>query len=292
MISIVISSRNEAENLSDTVACLLENSGSEAFEIVVVDDGSDDGSGEAAARRFAGDSRVKVLRAEGLGVARARNLGAKASHGETLVFLDGHCWCPPGWLEQLTDPLADPRVGLTGPAFADLVTDDGACGYGVAWPQPDLSMSWLERQADTPYPVPLLPGGCGAMRRALFDRLGGHDAGMGRWGSEGEELSLNVWLSGYEVWVIPDCVVRHLFRTRHPYCVMAADVLHNRLRLAAVHFSNQRLARVLDHCRDEPEFGRALAALIQGDTVLRRSICWETRIRDDDWWSRRFGLPW
>jgi len=83
-----------------------------------------------------------------------------------------------------------------------------------------------------------------------------------------------------------------VFVTGCPSIDIAADVLHNRLRLAAVHFSNQRLARVLDHCRDEPEFGRALAALIQGDTVLRRSICWETRIRDDNWWSGRFGLPW
>jgi len=292
VISVVISSRNEAENLTDTVACLLENPHGAGFEIVVVDDGSNDGSGEAKARRFAGDPRVRVLRAEGLGVARARNLGAKAAHGEILVFLDGHCWCPPGWLERLSAPLADPRVGLTGPAFADLVSDDGACGYGVAWREPDLSMSWLDQQADTPYQVPLLPGGCGAMRRELFDRLGGHDAGMGRWGYEGEELSLNVWLSGYEVWVVPDCVVRHLFRASHPYPVESAGVLHNRLRLAAVHFSCQRLARVLERFRDEPEFGGAIATLIQGDTARRRRVCQKSRARDDEWWCQRFAVPW
>jgi len=292
VISIVVPARNEAENLSDTVGCLLETSGDAAFEIVVVDDGSEDGSGAAADQRFAGDPRVRVLRAEGLGAARARNLGAQAAYGEILVFLDGHCWCPPGWLAELTAPLADPRIGLTGPAFADLLSDHGARGYGVAWPGPDLSMSWLDRQADTPYPVPLLPGGCGALRRDLFDRLGGFDAGMGCWGFEGEELSLNVWLSGYEVWIVPDCLVRHLFRARHPYPVVPADVLHNRLRLASVHFSGQRLARVIERCHAEPEFGHALAALIQGDTAQRRSVCRETRVRDDDWWCRRFALSW
>lgn len=292
MISIVIPARNEGDNLPDTVGCLLETTADAEFEIVVVDDGSEDGSGDATARRFAGDGRVRVLRGEGLGAAAARNLGGGAARGDILIFMDGHCWCPPGWLERLTAPLADPRVGLTGPAFADLLTDDGACGYGITWPEADLGMAWLERQGDAPYPVPLQPGGCGALRRELFEQLGGFDAGMGCWGYEGEEFSLRVWLAGREVWVIPDCLVRHLFRPRHPYPVLPADVLRNRLRLASVHFSDDRLARVIERSRAEPQFAPALAALIQGDTERRRLACRKTRRRDDDWWSQRFALAW
>jgi hypothetical protein len=53
-----------------------------------------------------------------------------------------------------------------------------------------------------------------------------------------------------------------------------------------------RLARVIERCHDEPEFAPAMAALIQGDTGERRLACRKTRVRDDDWWCRRFGLWW
>ena len=51
---------------------------------------------------------------------RARDLGARAAQGAQVVFLDGRCFAPPGWLAGLVAPLADPGIGLVGCAFADL----------------------------------------------------------------------------------------------------------------------------------------------------------------------------
>ena len=167
-VSVVIPSHNEGENLVDTVDCVLANSSSEAIEVLVVDDGSTDGSGERVAARFAADPRVRVLRASETGVAGARNLGARQSTGHLLVFLDSHCYTPPGWLPRLTEPLADPAVGMIGPAFASLEHGNGARGLGITWRGPSLEIEWLPQQQEAPYPVPLLPGGCQAMRRADF----------------------------------------------------------------------------------------------------------------------------
>lgn len=270
-VSLIIAARNEGDNLVDMVSSLLETGSTLRVEIVVVDDGSTDGSGERLARRFSGRPDVMCRRTRGVGVAAARNLGAEIARGETLVFLDGHCWCPPGWLETLVAPLEKAGVGLAGPAFTDLVRDGAGIGCGVYWPHPDLKMQWLQRRAGGAYAVPLMPGGCDAIRRERFAALGGYDVGMGRWGSEGEELSLRVWASGHEVHGVPDCLIRHLFREHHPYSVDAAEVLRNRLRMATVHFPARQLAQVLEYNNAEPNLTRAMTILSAGGAQQLRA---------------------
>ncbi|HSB71323.1 MAG TPA: glycosyltransferase [Candidatus Methylomirabilis sp.] len=290
-VSVVIPSHNEGENLVDTVDCVLANSSTSALEVLVVDDGSTDGSGERVSMRFATDRRVRVVRTSELGVAGARNLGARQSTGHLLVFLDGHCYTPPGWLPTLTEPLADPAVGMIGPAFTSLEHGNGARGLGVTWRGPSLEIEWLPQQQEAPYPVPLLPGGCQAMRRADFEALGRYDGGMTRWGSEDVELSLRVWLMGYQVLVQPAVLIYHLFRQRHPYPVDGGKVLYNRLRMALLHLSEERVARVIDSMKDWPEFAQSLIWLLGSDVVERRRYYQAHRPRDDEWFCRRFSCP-
>lgn len=88
-VSLVIAAKNEGDNLVDMIACLLEAENSLSFEIVLVDDGSIDGSGERAARFFGDHPGFRRHRTKGIGVAAARNCGADMARGATLVFLTG-----------------------------------------------------------------------------------------------------------------------------------------------------------------------------------------------------------
>jgi glycosyltransferase involved in cell wall biosynthesis len=288
--SIVIAAHNEGDNLLDMVACILENTASPDFEVVVVDDGSTDNSAQKITRRFSGKQPVNVVRTSGLGVARARNQGARAASGDTLVFMDGHCYTPPGWLPALLAPLSDLGVGIVGPAFADLRKNDGGVGFGITWAGINLEMQWLSRQAEAPYAIPLLPGGCEALRKQDFDRMGGYDEGMTRWGSEAQELSLRAWLMGYEVMVNPGIIIYHLFREAHPYRVDMAGVIYNRLRMALLHFNLGRVARVFDFFKGMPEFSRIMTRLLASDVMARRSL-WQAQYRHNDhWFLEKFGL--
>lgn len=288
-VSIVIPAHNEGENLLDTVRCILENTTYPDFEVVVVDDGSTDNSGDHIASLFGGDGRVSVVRAEGLGVAGARNFGIHPATGEILVFLDGHCYTPPGWMTALIAPLADPQVGMVGPSLASLHHGDGTRGLGITWRDASLEMEWLLEMGDLPYPVPLLPGGCQIMRRADFERIGGYDSGMTRWGSEDQELSLRTWLMGYEVVVQPQVVIYHLFRETHPYPVDMQRIIYNRLRMAILHLSGDRLIRVLEHYTDTPGFSQIMIWLLESDAMDRRREFQEQRRWDDDWFCTRFN---
>jgi glycosyltransferase involved in cell wall biosynthesis len=72
------------------------------FEVVVVDDGSVDGSLEEAARHRPGLERVIVMQAGGAGAVAARCLGISRAEGEILAFTDSDCRPVPDWLARGT----------------------------------------------------------------------------------------------------------------------------------------------------------------------------------------------
>lgn len=287
-ISVILPSHNEGDNLVDTVGCVLRNSGEVPLEIVVVDDGSDDGSSDRVLER-ANDAPVRVVRGQNLGVVGARNLGAEHARGEVLVFLDAHCYVRPAWLGALAATAAQPGVGLAGPACASLAAGQGPFGCGMTFTDPRLSVAWLPPLATAPYAVPLICGCCQALRREVFGALGGYDSGMTRWGSEDHEICLRVHGLGLEVAVVPQSMIFHLFRDRHTYRVEGVEVLYNLLRMAFVHLSDAGFARVVDAYRPCPALRPSLDLLAASDADARRNRWRATRRRDDDWLRARFA---
>src|SRR4051812_17355391 len=94
--SVVITAWNAAATLPRTLAALAaQELDPGSYEVIVVDNGSDDGSG-AIARAAPGSVRV-VERAHGL-AGEARNEGAAAASGQVLAFTDADCYPSASWL--------------------------------------------------------------------------------------------------------------------------------------------------------------------------------------------------
>ncbi|MFB3906579.1 MAG: glycosyltransferase family 2 protein [Acidobacteriota bacterium] len=108
MLSVVIPVRNEAERLSRCLRSLKAQSAA-GFEILVVDDGSDDASAEVACREGA-----RVMRQEKKGAAAARNRGIREAAGDVILFTDADCVCDPHWVERLGRPLLAGKDGAVG----------------------------------------------------------------------------------------------------------------------------------------------------------------------------------
>ena len=285
-LSVVVISLNEGESLRLTVDNLQDTLPPQS-EIIVVDDRSTDGSVDFLSGGYPG---VTLLRpAERLGVARARNFGAQHATGDVLVFSDAHVRVPEGWSAPLLELLGRSNVGAVAPAIGTLQPAAAAStGYGQKWSDASLAVGWLSQQSSTPYPVPLLCGCFIAVRRDVFTEIGGFDSGMVVWGAEDSELSIRLWTLGYECWVAPEVDVQHAFRARFPYEVKWEPVLHNRLRLATMHFGPRRLQRVVERLKKYDEFAAASVRLLTGDLAARRSTLRSHRRYDDDWFFGNF----
>lgn len=286
LVSIVVPTLNEGSNLIDTVDVVLRNSEALNPEIIVVDDGSTDGTAAALETRFNG--RITRIDGPGLGVAQARNAGAKVAAGEIIVFLDGHCYVPPGWLGALVAPFRHRDTALVGPAFGS-IRDSRSVACGVTWRDAGLGNVWLPAGARDPC-VPFHIGACQAVRADVFAEVGGFDAGMTRWGSEDIELCLRLWLLGYDVRAARDSRVVHLFRTARPYDVDVADIIHNHVRLALLHFDERRIEQVIARVFALQGAERALMRALTGGIAAERTALDRRRKRDLGWLFHRFGI--
>ena len=161
LVSVIIPVRDRRDLL---VACLdgLGAQTFESFEVVVVDDGSTDGSGEAAEAQRCGAVAVRVVRLGGGGAVAARIAGVDAARGEILAFTDSDCVPAPEWLEHLVKAIeggADIVQGRTEPART---------------PRPLERTVWGIRE-DGLYAT------CNvAYRRAAYEKAGGFDIDASR----------------------------------------------------------------------------------------------------------------
>ena len=275
-ISVVVPALNEAPTITDTISSLRETL-PRGSEIIVVDDGSQDDTARNALRH---GRAVRLLRSTGgLGVARARNWGAAEARGEVVAFSDAHVAVEAGTWQALVDGLIDRRVGGVAPRVIGF--DTSGWGYGMSMTEPSMALDWLPKRGDESDVGHLC--GCFTMfRRETFGAVGGFDGGMPCWGWEDAELSIRLWLLGYELRVIAAGGVAHLFRAASPYRVDPVWALHNQLRLAFAHFGVERLRTVLARLAEHPLFDAALERCLRSDILSRRATLFRLRKRDDD----------
>lgn len=122
-VSAVIPAYNRAHLLGEAIASALEQ-GYAPLEIIVVDDGSTDATGDVA-RSFTG---VRVIRQENQGVAAARNAGIAASRGELIAFLDSDdTWTRDKLRVQVGHHENHPEVGYSVTHLRNVLAPGVAC---------------------------------------------------------------------------------------------------------------------------------------------------------------------
>jgi len=285
-ISVILPATNESVMLERTVESFAASLPVDS-EIIVVDNGSTDGCADFLLREQR--ENVHLLRStEALGVAAARNLGLARARGEIVIFSDAHIDVPERFWEPLAATLDLPHVGVVAPGIGVMGKPDRDAAYGQRIAEASLRVEWLPWQAAEPYPVPSLGGGFMAMRHDTLKQAGAFDEGMPQWGSEDLEICVRYWLLGYEVWVVPEVTVLHYFRNKRPYGLQWHLVTHNLLRVALLHFNEERTARVTSALRNRTRFGPALAHAVESDVWQKRADFAARRVRDDDWLFERF----
>ncbi|OHE57752.1 MAG: hypothetical protein A2Z47_05000 [Thermodesulfovibrio sp. RBG_19FT_COMBO_42_12] len=105
-ISVIIPTFNSAKELTKCLESFkTQTLSNENFEVIVVDDGSNDGTKDAAAKY-----PVRYMYQQNRGPAAARNNGANQAQGEIILFTDADCEPQPNWIEEMIKPLDNPQV--------------------------------------------------------------------------------------------------------------------------------------------------------------------------------------
>lgn len=185
-----------------------------AHEIVLVDDASTDGTRDwlHTLDSPSGGAPIRVLLNDSnLGFARTCNRGAAAAAGEFLFFLNNDLEFPPGWFAPLLATVRDPRTGLAGNlqlhAATGAVDHTGHVFDQRGKPRHDTSRPLLARLTGRRN-VAALTGACFAIRRNLWQSLGGFDEGFVN-GGEDIDLCLRALARGLRNRVALRSVVRH-----------------------------------------------------------------------------------
>lgn len=101
-ISVVLATRDRADRLRTAVQSVRSQS-YDHWELIVVDDGSVDGTPAVLEAVAADDERIRVLRADGAGAGAARNAGLDAATGGWVAFLDDDNVMAPDWLRAIAE---------------------------------------------------------------------------------------------------------------------------------------------------------------------------------------------
>src|SRR5207247_11362295 len=111
--SVVIPPRNRCATLATLLERVAPQAQAAAAEVVVVDNGSTDGTPETL-RQLEADGKLRIVFEPIPGATRARNAGARAARGDVLAFIDDDALPADGWLAALLVPFANPRVAAAG----------------------------------------------------------------------------------------------------------------------------------------------------------------------------------
>ena len=232
-IAVIVSTFERPGHLARCLRSLANQTGVDGrFEIVVTDDGSQDGTPELVAQ-FAKQAEFAVhwvtQPQQGFRLARCRNNGVRVSQAAYLLFTDGDCIFPP---DHLAQHLAGRKPGVAragdcvrlerepSEAIDDRAIDSGAF-VSLADSKPRRRMRAAARKAKfyqlTGNPIrPKLIGANIAVWRSDFERVNGFDEAFVGWGCEDDDFARRLRKSGVKIQTILDrTYAYHLWHPPH-----------------------------------------------------------------------------
>lgn len=196
-VSVYIPAYNVADFLAPAIESLLSQS-LPPDEIVVIDDGSRDGT-PAIARRY---PQVTLISHDtNRGLATARNTALRTARNELVASLDADCVAEPSWLAELARNFTDPRVAGVGGKLTEGIQRNTA----DRWRAVHMPQHW----GDTPLRGPAYLFGCNNLfRKSAILSVGGYDERM-RTNGEDTDLCARLREKGWEFLYVPSARAIH-----------------------------------------------------------------------------------
>ncbi len=203
-VSIVIPGHNCAKTIQDTLrACTNQNYSKDLLEVVFVDDGSSDDTGEIV-KKFP----VKYFWQNQGGPAKARNRGWKEAGGDIIFFTDSDCIPDKNWVPLLLNNFDIENIGAVGGSYGISNFNNilASC----------IHAEIMYRHKNMPRDTKALGSYSLAIPRKILEELGGFNEAYSTSSAEDNDLSYRLFEKGYKLFFEPGTLVYH----RHPEKLM------------------------------------------------------------------------
>ncbi|MEW2437763.1 bifunctional polysaccharide deacetylase/glycosyltransferase family 2 protein [Streptomyces caniferus] len=217
-VTVLVPAYNEEAGIESTVRSLLAST-HRWLQVIVIDDGSTDGTAEIAAR--IGDPRVRVIRQVNAGKAAALNTGLAHARYEIVVMVDADTVFEPDAVYRLIQPLAHPAVG----AVSGNTKVGNRRRLLGRWQHLEYVFGFnLDRRMfEVLECMPTVPGAIGAFRRDALRGVGGVSEDTL---AEDTDLTMALWQAGWQVvyeesaiaWTEVPTSLGQLWRQRYRWC--------------------------------------------------------------------------
>ncbi len=273
-ISVIVPNYNGREILGNCLDSLF-NHDRTPDQVVVVDNGSSDGSTESVRSNF---PKVRLVElSTNTGFTGANNAGIQAADGELIVLLNNDCVVEPGWLASLEKRMNDSSVGAATSSMrniADLAVMDSAGGE-IDWMgfSRDIGKGSPSTDFQRPMELPFPCGGAVMIRRSALP-----DGTKLFWDElfiyqEDLDLGFELLRRGWKVVYEPEAVVRHMHSatTGRGSFFKEQLCIRNRLLVLRKHFDLETFSKLQPVIKKWQGYWAAVS-LLRGRTTLFRAI--------------------
>jgi hypothetical protein len=213
-VSVVIVNYNGEKYIKQCVDSVLKSAGAK-FEVVIVENGSTDGSLKLLKKEYGKSKLVRIVESgENLFFSGGSNLGARKADGDWLVFLNSDTVVEPDWLVELVKQAKKDKKQLLQPKILsakakNLIDNAGGRyvwpGFGVGVGRRQID----EGQFDGKRQVDFANGTCLMIKRKFFFEIGGFDEWY-RFFYEDVDLNLRAKKMGGKAMAVGESVIHHL----------------------------------------------------------------------------------
>lgn len=207
--SIILVTRGGLDYTRSCVESIRRHTAAGSYELILVDNGSDDGTAAWAKEEL----NIHVIEnSYNAGFSKGCNQGAAAASGELILLLNNDTLVTPGWLDGLKRGLfSDSTVGAVGPVTNSAYYWTQIPSHYTTLEELDqFSESVRQSGGGTPLEERLkLIGFCMLLRREAFEEAGGMDERFGIGNFEDDDLSLRLRLLGYKLLLCKDTFIHH-----------------------------------------------------------------------------------
>lgn len=211
--SIIILSHNHLHQTTQPcLESIFQHTGDADFEVIVVDNGSTDGTTDYLERMKNEHSNLRCLyNGYNAGFAAGNNIGIRAARGTSLVLLNNDTIVTRGWLKKLIAPLMqDETIGLIGPVTNSVGNEQRIYTAGKNIQKIlDQGEEWCQASKDHFFTTDLLGFFCVAMKKELLDGIGYLDESFGVGFYEDEDFCYRVKTNGLRLICREDVFIYH-----------------------------------------------------------------------------------